>query len=61
MVTAGHLSFECVLFDSKRWYEVDSLNDLRQSEKIHWQFNLDSQKSVYEPVTGIPIPELLPI
>jgi hypothetical protein len=34
MVDDGSLSFECVLFDSDRWYEVDTLEDLPGAERI---------------------------
>ena len=34
MVAAGSLSFEAVFFDTKRWYEVDSVKDLRQAERM---------------------------
>ncbi len=34
MVADGSLSLECVLFDSDRWYEVDTLEDLRGAERI---------------------------
>jgi choline kinase len=34
MVADGSLSLECVLFDSNRWYEVDTLEDLQGAERI---------------------------
>jgi hypothetical protein len=34
MVADGSLSFECVIFDPNRWYEVDKLEDLRGAERI---------------------------
>ena len=34
MVADGSLSLECVLFDSDRWYEVDTLEDLQGAERI---------------------------
>jgi choline kinase len=34
MVADGSLSFECVLFDSNRWYEVDRLEDVRGAERM---------------------------
>jgi len=34
MVADGSLSFECVLFDSNRWYEVDRLEDVQGAERI---------------------------
>lgn len=34
MVADGSLSLECVLFDSDRWYEVDTLEDLMGAERI---------------------------
>ncbi len=34
MVADGSLSFECVLFDSNRWYEVDRLEDVGGAERM---------------------------
>ncbi len=34
MVGDGSLSFECVLFDPDRWYEVDTLEDIPGAERI---------------------------
>jgi NDP-sugar pyrophosphorylase family protein len=34
MVADGSLSFECVLFDSNRWYEVDRLEDVYGAERM---------------------------
>ena len=34
MVADGSLSLECVLFDSDRWYEVDTMEDLQGAERI---------------------------
>ncbi len=34
MVADGSLSLECILFDSDRWYEVDTLEDLLGAERI---------------------------
>jgi hypothetical protein len=34
MVGDGSLSFECVLFDSDQWYEVDTLEDLPGAERV---------------------------
>lgn len=34
MVAEGSLSFEAVFFDDRRWYEIDTLEDLRNAEKI---------------------------
>lgn len=34
MIADGSLSFECVLFDSNRWYEVDRLEDIRGAERM---------------------------
>ena len=32
MVADGDLSFEAVFFDNQRWYEIDTLEDLREAE-----------------------------
>lgn len=34
MVAAGELSFEAVFFDQQRWYEIDTLEDLREAERL---------------------------
>ena len=34
MVADGDLSFEAVFFDNQRWYEIDTLEDLRQAERF---------------------------
>ncbi len=34
MVAEGSLSFEAVFFDDRRWYEIDTLEDLRNAERI---------------------------
>ena len=34
MVADGDLSFEAVFFDNRRWYEIDTLEDLRNAEQL---------------------------
>jgi hypothetical protein len=34
MVNEGCLSFTPVFFDAKRWYEIDTISDLRAAEKV---------------------------
>jgi choline kinase len=34
MVADGSLSFDCVLFDADRWYEVDRLEDVARAERV---------------------------
>lgn len=34
MVAEGDLSFEAVFFDNQRWYEVDTLEDLHEAERL---------------------------
>jgi NDP-sugar pyrophosphorylase family protein len=34
MVTDGSLSFEPVFFDDGRWFEVDTLADMREAERL---------------------------
>ena len=34
MVEDGDLSFEAVFFDNRRWYEIDTLEDLRGAERL---------------------------
>ncbi|MCF6286581.1 MAG: phosphocholine cytidylyltransferase family protein [Candidatus Hydrogenedentes bacterium] len=37
MIADGSLSFECVFFDTACWYEVDTLDDLHQAERMSWK------------------------
>jgi len=34
MIADGSLDLECVLFDKARWYEIDTLHDLREGARI---------------------------
>jgi NDP-sugar pyrophosphorylase family protein len=34
MVADSALSFEAVFFDNRRWYEIDTLEDLREAERL---------------------------
>jgi NDP-sugar pyrophosphorylase family protein len=34
MVADEDLSFEAVFFDNRRWYEIDTLEDLRNAEQL---------------------------
>jgi len=34
MLAEGSLAFEAVFFDNERWYEIDTLDDLRQAERL---------------------------
>jgi len=34
MVADGDLSFEAVVFDNRRWYEIDTTEDLREAEQL---------------------------
>ena len=34
MVADGSLNFECVYFDNDFWYEIDTIEDLHECEKI---------------------------
>ena len=34
MVAEGELSFEAVFFDDQRWYEIDTLEDLHEAERL---------------------------
>lgn len=35
MVAEGVLSFEAVFFNAERWYEIDTLADLREADKLY--------------------------
>jgi len=39
MIEDGNLSLDCVFFDKNRWYEVDTLDDLRNAERMSWLTN----------------------
>ncbi|MEO2007244.1 MAG: phosphocholine cytidylyltransferase family protein [Pirellulaceae bacterium] len=34
MIRDGELSFEAIFFDNRRWYEIDTLEDLREAERF---------------------------
>ncbi len=59
MVSKGVLPFEAVFFDADRWYEIDTLADLCEAEKIFTKpkaLAIDSHssgKSSIEPVTTL--------
>ena len=54
MIADGSLSFEIVSFDSKPWYEIDTIEDLAKAEKLFPLYNHTTTKtvSVAEPVFG---------
>ncbi len=35
MVSEGALSFDAIFFDANRWYEIDTLADLREADKLY--------------------------
>ena len=37
MVADGNLDFECIYFDRNRWYEIDTVEDLHECEKLFIQ------------------------
>jgi len=39
MVADGDLSFEAVVFDKQRWYEIDTTEDLREAERLFPRIN----------------------
>ncbi len=43
MVADGSLSLKTVSFDSKRWYEIDTVKDLAEAEKL---FSADKSKTI---------------
>ena len=54
MIAAGSLSFKIVSFDSKPWYEIDTIEDLAKAEKLFSLYNHTTTKtvSVAKPVLG---------
>jgi choline kinase len=55
MVADGSLTFDAVHFDSDRWYEIDTLADLREAEKL---FGAPRQVSGRSLVAVEPLPSL---
>ena len=39
MVVKGDISFEAVFFDDQCWYEIDTLDDLREAERLFPSYN----------------------
>jgi choline kinase len=46
MIVDGSLSFEHVSFDSKPWYEIDTIEDLAKAEKLFLPCNNTTTKTV---------------
>jgi hypothetical protein len=46
MVADGSLSFECALFDSDQWYEVDKIEDLLGAQRIAKRINMPAKPLV---------------
>ena len=57
MVTDGSLSLQAVAFDSKPWYEIDTIEDLEEAEKLFYTHNnktksLSSSKFISRQIKG---------
>ena len=52
MVTDGSLAFDAAFFDADRWYEIDTLADLEEAEKLFGRSRSVPNRSlvVVEPV-----------
>ncbi len=46
MIADGSLSFDMVSFDSKPWYEIDTIEDLAKAEKLFPLYNHTATKTV---------------
>ena len=46
MIADGSLSFETVSFDSKPWYEIDTIEDLENAEILFSFENSSTAKSI---------------
>ncbi len=46
MITDGSLYFDMVSFDSKPWYEIDTIEDLAKAEKLFPLYNQPAPKTV---------------
>lgn len=53
MVAEGALSFEAIFFDEARWYEIDTLADLREADKLY-----DRPRYIQGPVPTTIEPQL---
>jgi NDP-sugar pyrophosphorylase family protein len=54
MVTDGALFFETVSFDSKPWYEIDTLEDLEKSEELFSSTSYTATKTVSHSQADLP-------
>ncbi|GMT43723.1 MAG: hypothetical protein IEMM0003_0542 [bacterium] len=46
MIADGNLSFDIVSFDSKPWYEIDTIEDLAKAEKLFPLYNRIADRTV---------------
>ena len=46
MISEGSLDFTVISFDRKPWYEIDTLEDLREAEKLFPMSNFESERAV---------------
>jgi NDP-sugar pyrophosphorylase family protein len=55
MVADGSLAFDAVFFDADRWYEIDTLADLDEAEKLFGSPCPTAGRSLVaiEPVTSL--------
>ena len=52
MIADGTLSFEIVSFDSKPWYEIDTIEDLKKAEKLFPRYNHTAYNHTTVPVSN---------
>ncbi len=53
MVAEGTLSFEAIFFDADRWYEIDTLADLHEADKLY-----DKPRYVRSPALAVVEPHV---
>ena len=53
MVAEGALSFEAIFFDADRWYEIDTLADLHEADKLY-----DKPRYGHHPVPAVIEPQV---
>jgi len=53
MIADGRLSFKSVSFDAMPWYEIDTLQDLKQAEKLFSFRDSMSRKAVTRSLPGL--------
>ena len=59
MIADGNLSFGSVFFDKECWYEIDTLEDLHEAERISLNINRDFRANRSEYFNSSPVPLII--